>query len=113
MLLIYKIYICISLASPVFTHHPESVVTFENENIELFCIANGTKPIMFHWEKFNSDDTSWEPLPSNASFAGMNSKAINSINIQQSDEGSYRCRANNSAGTSISNVANITVYGEL
>ena len=38
--------------------------------------------------------------------------SISSNDIQQSDEGSYRCTASNSVGTSISDVATIIVYGE-
>ena len=38
---------------------------------------------------------------------------ISSINIKQSDEGSYQCTASNSAGESTSNNATVIVYGEL
>ena len=79
---------------------------------ELSCNATSIVDITFHWEKLNDDGT-WGPLPSSTSLTGMNTMTISSINIQQSHEGSYRCTASNSAGTSISNVATITVYGEL
>ena len=82
-------------------------------NAILSCDATSIVDITFHWEKYNNDDDTWGSLPSNTSLAGMNTMTISSINIQQSDEGSYRCIANNSAGTSISDVATITVYGEL
>ena len=95
---------------PVITLHASSVVTNEKGIATLSCNATSTVNITFHWEKFN--DT-WGPLPGSTSLAGMNTMTISSINIQQSDEGSYRCTASNSAGTSISDVATITVYGEL
>ena len=79
----------------------------------LSCDAIGILGIAFLWEKFNNDNDTWEPLSTSSNLNGMNTMTISSINIQQSDEGSYRCTASNSAGTSISDVATITVYGEL
>ena len=110
--------ICITLkhfspVPPVITLHPSSVVTNGKGNATLSCDATSIVDITFHWEKFNNDDDTWQPLPSSTSLAGMNTMTISSIDIQQSDEGSYRCTASNSAGTSISDVAVITVYGEL
>ena len=88
--------------------------------VELSCTATSIVSVMFQWEKFISN--TWEPLPSNTSLvvegttvsgtAAYTSK-ISSIYIPQSEEGSYRCAASNSAGTSISDVATITVYGKL
>ena len=99
---------------PVITLHPSSVVTNGKGNATLSCDATSIVDITFHWEKFNNDDGTWQPLPSSTSLAGMNTMTISSyFDIQQSDEGSYRCTASNSAGTSISDVAIITVYGEL
>ena len=80
---------------------------------KLSCNATSIVDITFFWLKLNNDNSTWEPLPLSTSLTGMNTMTISSINIQQSDEGSYRCIASNSAGTSISDVATITVYGEL
>ena len=82
--------------------------------VELSCAANSIVPITFHWQKLINN--TWWPLPSGTSLVVENttfSSTIRSIFIQQSDEGSYRCIASNSAGTSISDDATITVYGEL
>ena len=81
-------------------------------SVELSCNATSIVDITFFWQKFNSDDGTWGSFNS-TSLTGMNTMTISSIDIQQSDEGSYRCTASNSAGTSISDVATITVYGEL
>ena len=80
----------------------------------LSCNATSIVDIIFHWEKLDNDNDTWGPLSSNTSFTSMNTMTISTFfDIQQSDEGSYRCTASNSAGTSISDVAIITVYGEL
>ena len=110
--------ICITLkhfssVPPVITLHPSSVATNEMGNATLSCDATSIADITFHWEKFNIDDDTWRPLPSSTSFVNLDTMIISSIDIQQSDEGSYRCTASNSARTSISDVATITVYGEL
>jgi len=90
-------------------------------NAVLSCNATSIVPITFHWE-FSTDNDTWGTLPSNTTLVvsihttniiTMNTTIISSINIQQSDEGNYRCIANNSAGTSVSDVATVTAYGEL
>ena len=86
---------------------------------ELSCIATSIAPVTFHWQKLINN--TWEPLPSSTELVVENTiisdttytSNITSINFIQSDEGSYRCIANNSAGISISNDATIIVYGEL
>ena len=105
--------IFLSPVPPTITLHPIPVVTNEMGSAELSCNATSIVDITFYWEKFNNNNGTWGPIPSSTSLTGMNTMTIGSINIQQSDEGSYRCTASNSAGTSISDVATITVYGEL
>ena len=86
---------------------------------ELSCIATSIVSVMFQWEKFINN--TWGPLPNSTSLVVESTTVsgaaytsnISSINILQSDEGSYRCTANNSAGTNIFDVATIAVYGEL
>ena len=109
----------ISLVPPVLILHPVAITTNLMGYAELSCAATSVAPVTFSWQKLINN--TWEPLPSstslvveNTTFSGtIYSSTIRSINIQQSDEGSYRCIASNSAGTSISDDATITVYGEL
>ena len=87
--------------------------------VELSCAATSIVPVMFQWEKFINN--TWGSLPSNTSLVFEDTTVsdtaytsnISSIKILQSEEGSYRCAASNSAGTIISDVATITVYGKL
>ena len=104
----------ISLVPPVFILHPEPNITNKIGYAELSCAATSIAPVTFSWQMLINN--TWEPLPSSTSLVVENttfSSTIRSINVQQSDEGSYRCIASNSAGTSISDDATITVYGEL
>ena len=109
----------ISLVPPVFILHPEANTTNLMGDAELSCTANSIASVIFSWQKLINN--TWEPLPSSTSLFVENTtfsstiynSTIRSIFIQQSDEGSYRCIASNSAGTSISDDATITVYGEL
>ena len=109
----------ISLVPPVFILHPEAITTNEMGYTELSCTATSVAPVTLNWQKLINN--TWEPLLSSTSLVVENrtfsstiySSTIRSINIQQSDKGSYRCIASNSAGTSISDDATITVYGEL
>ena len=109
----------ISLVPPVFILHPQPNTTNEMGYVELSCAATSIAPVTFHWQKLINN--TWGPLPSITSLVVEDTiisditftSIIRSINIPQSDEGNYRCIANNSAGTNISDDATITVYGEL
>ena len=115
----HYVYTFISLVPPVFTLHPESNVTNEMGRVELSCTATSIVSVMFQWEKFINN--TWEPFTGSAKLIADSTtvsgtaytSSIRSINILLSDEGSYRCKVNNSAGTNISDGATITVYGEL
>ena len=86
---------------------------------KLSCTATSIAPVTFHWQKLINN--TWEALRSSTALVVENTtisdttytSTISSINIEQSDEGSYRCIAINSAGINISNDATIIVYGEL
>ena len=108
-----------SLVPPVFILHPEGNTTNEMGYAELSCTATSIAPVTFHWQKLINNI--WEPLPSSTALVVVDTtisnttftSTISSINIKQSDEGIYRCRANNSAGINVSNDTTIIVYGEL
>ena len=110
---------CFFLVPPVFILHPEGNTTNEMGYAELSCTATSIAPVTFCWQKLVNN--TWEPLPSITTLVVVNTtisdttytSTISSLNIIQSDEGSYRCVANNSAGINISNDATIIVYGEL
>ena len=63
------------------------------------CKAIGTK-IDYQWIK---DD---------AIVSGSESKRLTFTDIQESNEGTYMCRASNKGGMVVSNPGTITIYGE-
>ena len=108
-----------SLVPPVFILHPEGNTTNEMGYAELSCTATSIVPVTLYWQKLINN--TWRQSPSDTELHVENimidnttfTSTISAINIIQSDEGSYRCVANNSAGINTSNDATIIVYGEL
>ena len=103
----------------MFILYPQSNVTNEMGYAELSCTATSIVPVTFQWEKLIGN--TWGLLSSNSNLnvestilSGNNyTSTIRNTFILHNDEGSYRCIANNSAGTSVSDDATIIVYGEL
>ena len=81
------------------------------EGIALWCSANGTGPISYHWEKYQSSNDSWIN-PSHRVVNNTSPKLIFN-KISEEDEGIYHCIVTNDDGSVVSDNATITVYGKL
>ena len=58
-------------------------------------------------------DIGWQWIKDDAVVSGSTSRTLMFNNIQESNEGAYKCGASNNGGMVISNPATVTVYGEL
>ena len=58
-------------------------------------------------------DLNYQWIKDDAVVSGSTSKRLRLTNIQESNEGAYKCRVNNKGGMVVSNPGIITVYGEL
>ena len=89
---------------PAITKSPMSHVVALNMEATLSCEASSfDNSIQYHWERKGFLDSSWTVITS----ARNTSYKPESIESQQ-----YRCVATNDAGTTNSEVANITVLGK-
>ena len=79
---------------------PDNVTILIGKSVELVCRAIGTD-IGYQWIK---DDVV---------VSGSTSRRLRFNNVQESDKGSYKCRASNNGGMVVSNPATVTVYSEL
>ena len=80
--------------------NPDNVTILIGKTVQIVCKALGTD-IGYQWIK---DDVV---------VSGGTSKKLRFTNIQEPNEGSYKCRASNKGGMVVSNHATVTVYGEL
>ena len=78
--------------------NPDNVTALIGQSVELVCTAVGTD-IDYQWIK---DDVV---------VSGSRSRKLKFTNIQESNEGAYKCRAHNIGGVVVSNPGIITVYG--
>jgi len=87
------------------------VIINETGSTSLSCDATSNilnVTITFTWEKFDNTTNTWRPAT--GTLSGNDTMTIN---VQQDQEGVYRCIASNSAGNTSSKPATVTVYGEL
>ena len=81
------------------------------EDTALWCSANGTGPIFYQWEKYQSSNDSWI-YPSRRVVNSTSPKLIFN-KISEEDEGMYHCIVTNDDGSVVSDNATIIVYGKL
>ena len=94
----------------MFTLQPTSdVLMLGYGGTALRCSANGTGPIHYQWEKYQSSNDSWI-IPTHRVVNSATPTLKFSI-ISEEDEGIYHCVATNDDGSVASNNATITVYG--
>ncbi|XP_065918194.1 contactin-3-like isoform X2 [Dysidea avara] len=86
------------LILPQILTNPDDDTVFIGQSTQLTCNALGTD-IVYQWMK------------DGVVVSGTNSNMLRITNIEESDEGVYKCMASNKGGLVESNPATITVYG--
>jgi uncharacterized protein (TIGR02145 family)/uncharacterized repeat protein (TIGR02543 family) len=86
-----------SVSLPVITQHPQNLSRIEGESALFAVSASGTN-IKFQWQKDTSD------------IPGENKSTYTISTVSLTDNGTiFRCKVSNSAGSTISNIASLTV----
>jgi len=86
--------------------NPNNVTVLIGQSIQLMCRAEGID-IVYQWIKDGV------PLSDTNRRLKINNKGLKITDIEESNEGEYKCRASNKGGIVTSNPATVTVYGEL
>ena len=87
---------------PEILEHPVSSDVPIKGNTILTCQTSGLGTLVYFWEK--SSGSSWTTISNNTSYTTDTTLAIG--------EYMYRCRVSNDAGSVVSNIATVNVYGE-
>ena len=89
---------------PVVTDHPKSDKVPVGGYTILMCRASGLGTLVYSWER--SSSSSWTTVNNDntTSYTTDTTLAIGHY--------VYRCRVSNEAGSVVSNVATVNVYGE-
>ena len=88
-----------------------SVIRDNDVNVNaMVCMATGIGPIYYKWEKYQLSNDSWI-RPSDRAKNVTSLKLTFSV-ITEEDEGIYRCILTNDDGSTVSDNATLTVYGE-
>ena len=78
--------------------NPDDVTIPIGQSVELMCRAIGT-------------DLDYQWIKDDREVSGSRSRRLRLTNIQEFNEGAYKCRASNKGGVVVSNPATVTVYG--
>ena len=88
----------------IITHPKDSTYTVPGQQVTFTVQAAGTKPISYHWQ-WNPDkegvSRDWQ------SCNGPDTATLTVQNVQESNEGSYRCVISNCAGSQTSKPAKL------
>src|SRR5690349_10718032 len=83
---------------PVYISQPQSVMVAAGDTLRLSCLATGSSPISYIWQK----DATFLPTQTNA--------ALVITNTQLEDSGQYTAVASNAYGVERSRTADVVVY---
>ena len=102
---------CVVSDAPEFTRHPEDIVQNEGQVVTFKCSVEGNPQPSIKWTK-NNEILNAEANPKlNASSSG-NTHSLRIQEVHRSDEGQYRCVANNSIGNITSTAGILEVHCE-
>ena len=96
--------ICNLIGIPTITDHPTGDNVMIGRSTTLVCEANGLGTLMYAWER--SSGSSWTTV-SNDNTTSYTTDTTLAIGQYM-----YRCRVSNEAGSVVSNIATVNVYGE-
>jgi len=89
-----------TVTAPVFTRQPGSQSLIVGQALSLSPLVEGSLPITYQW------------LKNGVALAGKTTVGLSISPVAETDAGSYRLQAANSAGTNLSAVAEVTVAPE-
>ena len=89
---------------PTITTHPASQLTNVSISVTLDCKGTGRGSITYQWETSNINGGQW------MNISNSNSSTLVVGILEQSQQ--YRCVVSNEAGSTLSNIATITVLSE-
>lgn len=106
-----RICICVVSDAPEFTTPPGDVVEIEGRVVIFHCSVEGNPQPNIKWTKNNEILNTEASSKLNASSSG-NTHSLRIQDVHRSDEGQYRCVANNSIGNITSTAGTLEVHCE-
>ena len=101
---ILSVSILLFLDLPVFTNHPTGDDVLKGDSITLMCRASGKGPLVYSWERNTNGNWTTVSNDNTTSYTTDTTLAIGQY--------MYRCRVSNEAGSVVSNITTVNVYGE-
>ena len=90
------------LGPPRIVQHPADDKGPLGRHFTLMCKASGAGTLVYSWER--NSGGSWTTVSNTTSYTTDTTLAIGQY--------MYRCRVSNEAGSVVSNIATVNVYGE-
>ena len=86
------------------TDHPSDTDVPVGESVAFICRASGTGSLVYSWERSSGSNWTTVSNDNTTSYTTDTTLAIGQY--------MYRCRVNNEAGSVVSNITTVNVYGE-
>ena len=101
---LYIVIDCYFVGHPRIFDHPENAEIPIGESITLMCNGSGIGTLVYSWE--TNIDGNW------TTASNDNTTSYTTDTTLAIGQYMYRCRMNNEAGSVVSNIATVNVYGE-
>ena len=88
---------------PVIEDHPNNATVPLGRSATLMCTGTGDGTLLYSWER--SSGSNWTTV-------GFNTTSHDTDTTLAIGQYMYRCRVSNEAGSVVSNIATVNVYGE-
>ena len=102
---------CFQLPQPLYNNLYLTLGENSEQVSALSCLANGSKPLSYLWEVYQSSNDSWTKPSVRA--VNITSPTLGFSKLTEEDEGIYRCVVFSDDDNATSDNATITLYGEL
>ena len=103
--------VCVVLDAPEFTKHPGDIVEIEGRVVVFNCSVEGNPQPSIKWTK-NNEVLNTETNSNLTASSSANTHSLRIEDVHRSDEGQYRCVANNSIGNITSTAGTLEVHCE-
>ena len=104
-------YICVLLDAPEFAKHPGDIVQIEGGGVVFNCSVEGNPQPSIKWRK-NNKILNTEANSKLTTSSSANTHSLRIQDVHRSDEGQYRCVANNNIGNITSTAGTLKVLCE-
>lgn len=99
-------------SAPTIQTQPASATVNAGANASFSAVAQGTAPLSYQWQQYNTATSTWTNLTDGSSFSGTITATLTVSSASVALDGAqFRCVVQNAVGSATSSTATLTVLG--